>query len=54
MGVQGRKSVTGRETGRREKKMRHRLKCMDDVEFYEEYGCKEVENKSFGQDRMDI
>ena len=36
---------------REEKKKRiHRLRWMDDVELYEEYGCKEMENKSFGQD----
>jgi len=49
---EGRKAVTGRETRRREEKTRHRLRWMDDVELNKEYGCKEMENKSFVQDRM--
>ena len=38
------------------KKRRDRLKWMDNVEMDEGYGCKEVENKSFGQNtrRMDV
>jgi len=40
--------------GEGRKKTRLRLRWMDDVELNEGYGCKEMENKSFGQDRMDI
>jgi hypothetical protein len=50
----GSKTVTGRETRRRLGKTRHRLRWMDDIELDEEYGYKEMENKSFGRDRMDI
>ena len=43
------KEITGRKPGGKKKRI-HRLRWMDDVELYEEYGCKEMENKSFGQD----